>query len=182
MRPNFPDLWRGAGTGARHYRRRIRGADAIQEGAETVPTVPGTISISRRAGGRFRCRHRRERNDAVCARRARTRGELGATTAIVACSPPPAEMLAAADIAIVPVTGPEVVTGSTRMKAGTATKMVLNAISTGSMIRLGKTYGNLMVDLQATNNKLRDRGANLMEVCEVNRNAARDLRDGEAAK
>ena len=64
------------------------------------------------------------------------------------------ETLAAADLAILPITGPEVVTGSTRMKAGTATKLVLNTITTGAMIRLGKTYGNLMVDLKATNAKL----------------------------
>jgi N-acetylmuramic acid 6-phosphate etherase len=74
---------------------------------------------------------------------------LGAHTAILACSPPPAELVTLVDVAIVPVTGPEVVTGSTRMKAGTATKMVLNMITTGAMIRLGKTYGNLMVDLRA---------------------------------
>lgn len=59
-----------------------------------------------------------------------------------------------ADLSIAPVVGPEVVSGSTRMKAGTATKMVLNMLSTGAMVRLGKTYGNLMVDLQATNTKL----------------------------
>lgn len=101
---------------------------------------------------------------------------LGARTAIVACSPPPAEMLDAADVAIVPVVGPEVVTGSTRLKAGTATKLVLNTITTGAMIRLGKTYGNLMVDLRATNLKLVDRSERiLMEVCGVERDAARRL-------
>jgi N-acetylmuramic acid 6-phosphate etherase len=101
---------------------------------------------------------------------------LGAKTVILACSPPPAEMLAVADIQIVPVTGPEVVTGSTRMKAGTATKLVLNMISTGAMIRLGKTYGNLMVDLTATNDKLVDRSERIVvEVCGVTREAARAL-------
>ena len=100
----------------------------------------------------------------------------GAATAIVACSPPPAGMLASADIAIVVVTGPEVVTGSTRMKAGTATKLVLNTISTGAMIRLGKTYGNLMVDLRATNDKLTDRSERIVcEVCGVERVEARSL-------
>ena len=88
--------------------------------------------------------------------------ELGALTAILACSPPPREMLAAADLAIVAVTGPEVVTGSTRMKAGTATKLILNTITTGAMIRLGKTYGNLMVDLQASNVKLKDRSERIV--------------------
>lgn len=100
--------------------------------------------------------------------------ELGARTAIVACSPPPAETLAVADLAIVVVTGPEVVTGSTRMKAGTATKLVLNTITTGAMIRLGKTYGNLMVDLQATNAKLKDRSERIVaEVCGISREEAR---------
>jgi N-acetylmuramic acid 6-phosphate etherase len=102
--------------------------------------------------------------------------ERGARTAILACSPPPPETLAVADLAIVPITGPEVVTGSTRMKAGTATKLVLNTISTGAMIRLGKTYGNLMVDLQATNLKLVDRGQRIVvEVCGVTRDEAKSL-------
>lgn len=101
---------------------------------------------------------------------------LGARTAIVACSPPPADTLATADIAIVVLTGPEAVTGSTRMKAGTATKLVLNTITTGAMIRLGKTYGNLMVDLQASNAKLRDRAERIVcEVCGVSAADARDL-------
>ena len=100
--------------------------------------------------------------------------ELGALTAILACSPPPREMLAAADLAIVAVTGPEVVTGSTRMKAGTATKLILNTITTGAMIRLGKTYGNLMVDLQASNVKLKDRSERIVaEVGGVSRDQAR---------
>jgi N-acetylmuramic acid 6-phosphate etherase len=68
------------------------------------------------------------------------------------------------------------VTGSTRMKAGTATKLVLNTITTGAMIRLGKTYGNLMVDLRATNNKLIDRSQRIvMEVTGVSRDEAAKL-------
>ena len=103
-------------------------------------------------------------------RRAR---ELGARTGIIACSPPPTDLLDQVDIAIVPIVGPEVVTGSTRMKAGSATKLVLNMITTGAMIRLGKTYGNLMVDLRATNNKLKDRSARIVvEVCGVSREEA----------
>ena len=106
-------------------------------------------------------------------RRAR---ELEARTAMVACSPPPEEALRGVDLAIVPLVGPEVVTGSTRLKAGTATKLVLNTITTGAMIRLGKTFGNLMVDLRATNAKLRDRSERmLMEVCDVSRSNARAL-------
>jgi len=101
---------------------------------------------------------------------------IGARTGLVACSPPPPETLAVTDILIQPVTGPEVVTGSTRMKAGTATKLVLNTITTGAMIRLGKTFGNLMVDLRATNEKLRDRSERIMmEVCDVDRAKAREL-------
>jgi N-acetylmuramic acid 6-phosphate etherase len=100
--------------------------------------------------------------------------ERGATTALVACSPPPADTLAQTDIAIVPVTGPEVVTGSTRLKAGTATKLVLNMLTTGAMIRIGKTYGNLMVDLKATNVKLKDRSERIViEVTGASRDEAR---------
>ena len=112
-------------------------------------------------------------------RRAR---ELGATTALVACSPPPPEMLAHADVAVVPVTGPEVLTGSTRLKAGTATKMVLNIVTTGAMIRVGKAYGNLMVDLRATNAKLADRSERIVaEVCGVGRDDARRRAAGARA-
>ena len=101
---------------------------------------------------------------------------VGASTGLVACSPPPPDTLDVVDILVLPITGPEVVTGSTRMKAGTATKLVLNMITTGAMIRLGKTFGNLMVDLRATNNKLKDRSERiLMEVCEVDRERARAL-------
>jgi N-acetylmuramic acid 6-phosphate etherase len=81
---------------------------------------------------------------------------LGCGTIFFTCSPT-ALGAVAADVKIAPEVGPEVITGSTRMKAGTATKLVLNMISTGVMIRLGKTCGNLMVDLQPRNAKLRDR-------------------------
>ena len=106
-------------------------------------------------------------------RRAR---ERGAHTGMVACSALSQDVLDISDVAIVPIVGPEAVTGSTRMKAGTATKLVLNMITTGAMIRLGKTYGNLMVDLRATNNKLKDRSQRIViEVCGVTRERARDL-------
>jgi len=105
-------------------------------------------------------------------------GERGAATGFVLCTPPSAEHLRRYDVLIAPLVGPEVVTGSTRMKAGTATKMVLNTISTGAMIRLGKVFGNLMVDLRATNLKLQDRGERiLMEMCELDRSSARQLLD-----
>lgn len=86
---------------------------------------------------------------------------VGALTIGLACSAgsPLSERV---DVMIAPVVGPEVVTGSTRLKAGTAQKMVLNMLTTGAMIRLGKTYGNLMVDLQATNAKLRQRAIRIV--------------------
>lgn len=80
----------------------------------------------------------------------------GAKTVAVACTEG-AEIAAFADVAIVLLVGPEVLSGSTRLKAGTATKMALNMISTGAMVGIGKTFGNLMVDLRATNAKLRAR-------------------------
>ena len=91
-------------------------------------------------------------------RRAR---ELGAATIAVACSPG-SSLEAACDLAIVPLPGPEVVAGSTRLKAGTAQKLVLNMLSTLTMVQLGKVYGNLMVDVQATNEKLRRRAARIV--------------------
>lgn len=66
------------------------------------------------------------------------------------------------DLVIAPVVGPEIISGSTRMKAGTATKMVLNMLSTGAMVRQGKTFGNLMVDLRATNTKLNARAKRIV--------------------
>lgn len=105
--------------------------------------------------------------------RAKTRG---ARTVILACTPVSDDLLAGVDEAIIAIVGPEVVTGSTRLKAGTATKMILNMITTGAMIRIGKTYGNLMVDLRATNQKLRDRSERIVvEVAGVSREEARAL-------
>ena len=87
---------------------------------------------------------------------------LGAHTVFLSCSEPPALMRDTCDVCITILVGPEVVTGSTRMKAGTATKLALNTITTGAMVRLGKVYGNLMVDLQATNDKLVDRSERIL--------------------
>ena len=104
---------------------------------------------------------------------------LGATTGMIACTALPPAILDAIDIPIVIVVGPEVVTGSTRMKSGTATKLALNIISTGAMIRIGKTFGNLMVDLRATNAKLVDRSERIVaEICGVTRHEAHDLLTG----
>ena len=87
--------------------------------------------------------------------------EIGATTIGFACNDESA-LIPLSDIMIAPVVGPEVITGSTRLKAGTATKMVLNMLTTGTMVRIGKTFGNLMVDLTATNEKLRDRSQRIV--------------------
>lgn len=90
--------------------------------------------------------------------------EIGALTVAVTCNSD-SEVSKAAKISIAPVVGPEVVTGSTRLKSGTAQKLVLNMLSTGVMIKLGKVYGNLMVDVRATNAKLVERAKKI--VCEA---------------
>lgn len=87
----------------------------------------------------------------------------GAGTVFLTCVPPSdAPIAREVDVVIAPLTGPEVITGSTRMKAGTATKLVLNMVTTAAMVRFGKTYGNLMVDLQVTAAKLEDRGRRIL--------------------
>ncbi|AIX72343.1 MAG: N-acetylmuramic acid 6-phosphate etherase [Mixta calida] len=85
----------------------------------------------------------------------------GATTVALTCNPD-SEMARVAHIALTPVVGPEVVTGSSRLKAGTAQKLVLNMLTTGAMIRSGKVFGNLMVDVEATNQKLVQRQINIV--------------------
>ena len=99
----------------------------------------------------------------------------GAATVLVSCNPKPG-MRAAADVVIAPAPGPEVLAGSTRLKAGTATKLVLNTLTTASMARLGKVYGNRMVDLQPRSRKLEERALRLvMELGRVSRSRARRL-------
>ncbi|HEX2217714.1 MAG TPA: N-acetylmuramic acid 6-phosphate etherase [Gemmatimonadales bacterium] len=101
---------------------------------------------------------------------------LGAATAIVTCAEPPKLLRETCDVCILVAVGPEVVTGSTRMKAGTATKLVLNTLTTAAMIRVGKTYGNLMVDLRAWNDKLIDRSERIvMETTGLPREEARGV-------
>ncbi|CAK7207450.1 hypothetical protein SEUCBS139899_010260 [Sporothrix eucalyptigena] len=97
----------------------------------------------------------------------------GAATIGLACVKP-SRMRGLCDVLIECVTGPEVLTGSTRLKAGTATKMILNMISTGSQVRTGKTFGNLMIDLQMSNEKLRDRARRVLRTV-VSPDAARDV-------
>ncbi len=87
--------------------------------------------------------------------------ELGALTIGISCTPD-SELSRAVKIAITPLVGPEVIAGSTRMKAGTATKLVLNMLSTAVMIRLGYVYGNLMVNVEPKNSKLADRAKRII--------------------
>lgn len=90
---------------------------------------------------------------------------IGAKTIFLCCTPPADNLKVFVDVFIAPVVGPEIITGSTRLKTGTATKLVLNMLTTVSMIQIGKVYNNLMVDIQASNAKLIDRGARIiMEV------------------
>ena len=101
--------------------------------------------------------------------------QRGALTIGLSCVPNSA-LAQAADIAIAPATGPEVLTGSTRMKAGTATKLVLNMLSTGVMVRTGDTYGNLMVNVRPTNAKLVDRAERIIAAAaNVDRTTAAQL-------
>lgn len=100
--------------------------------------------------------------------------ERGANTIYVVTNPKPF-LMTEVDTIIHADTGPEVITGSTRMKAGTATKMILNMISTATMVKLGKVYGNLMVDLMAVNKKLIDRGARIiMQLTDLDYDKARE--------
>jgi len=118
--------------------REVKSDDAIV-GIAASGTTPYTVAAVRRAN------------------------MLGALT--VGITPVPGSPLAReVDIAIVPQTGPEVIMGSTRMKSGTAQKMVLNTISTGVMVRLGRVYSNLMIDMPATNEKLRSRAVRMIEL------------------
>jgi N-acetylmuramic acid 6-phosphate etherase len=101
--------------------------------------------------------------------------QIGAATIFITCAPQSKKYIPA-DIIINPVVGPEVIAGSTRLKAGTATKLVLNTLTTAAMIKAGKVYGNLMVDLRATSEKLQDRSERIiMETTGLSRPAARKL-------
>jgi N-acetylmuramic acid 6-phosphate etherase len=88
---------------------------------------------------------------------------VGAKIVFVTCVPR-TELQTFVDLTIAPAVGPEVIAGSTRLKAGTATKMVLNMLTTAAMVRVGKTYGNLMVDVQTTSQKLKDRARRILTI------------------
>jgi len=129
-----------------------------------------------REGGRLAIKKNRiTKNDVVCGIAASRRTpfvlsaleqakRIGARTVYLTCNPSSKAPLPKVDVLIAPVVGPEIVTGSTRMKAGTATKMVLNMLTTASMVRMGKTYGNLMVDLRATSQKLVERSKRVIMI------------------
>lgn len=100
---------------------------------------------------------------------------IGAKTIFLSCVPPAARLKSLVDIFITPVVGPELITGSTRLKAGTATKLALNMLTTISMIRTGRVYNNLMVDIQSSNAKMIERGTRIiMEVTGADYEAARN--------
>ncbi|MHC4607166.1 MAG: N-acetylmuramic acid 6-phosphate etherase [Planctomycetota bacterium] len=125
-----------AADGARRIRRRARKGDAVVGIAASgvTPFVHGALGAARKRG---------------------------AATILVTCNRKGLPRRAA-DVVIAPVVGPEVVTGSTRLKAGTATKLVLNRLTVATMVRLGKVHGNLMVDLQPKSAKLRDRACRIV--------------------
>lgn len=126
-------------AGERALARRVRKGDAVVgvSASSVTPFVRGALPKAR---------------------------EKGARTILLTCIPSKSFALEEVfvDVLITPIVGPEVLTGSTRLKAGTATKMVLNMLSTGSMVLLGKTYGNLMVDLKPLSRKLRDRAVRIV--------------------
>jgi N-acetylmuramic acid 6-phosphate etherase len=168
-----PDMIQGVIAGG--YEALLR----AQEGAEDHPEDGGQAMEDRQVGP----------NDFVLGiaasgttpyvhgalQRAKARG---ARTGFLLCTHPSEKLLKEHDVVIALLVGPEVITGSTRMKAGTATKMVLNMLSTGAMVQTGKVYGNLMVDLQVTCQKLQDRGERiLVDVTGVSREEAVELLD-----
>lgn len=108
--------------------------------------------------------------------------QRGATTIMMACVPA-AQVPAPVDLDIRLPVGPELLAGSTRLKAGTVTKMALNILSTGAMVRLGKVYGNRMVDVAVTNSKLRDRALRILcDLTDLDRDAAAELLDRSGQK
>ncbi|MCC6264291.1 MAG: N-acetylmuramic acid 6-phosphate etherase [Bryobacterales bacterium] len=165
-----PDLVTGfvaGGDGA--LRRSVEGAEDLPEqGAEDLEAYgfeSGDVLVGIATSGR---------TPYVVGAMQRARALRGTVVALACTSG--AEISQHADIAIEVLCGPEVITGSTRMKAGTATKMVLNMLSTGAMVKLGHVYGNLMVNVQQTNEKLRDRARRIVEqALEVSPEEARQL-------
>ncbi len=174
MPPTFgidPEMVQGVIAGG--YAALVR----AQEGAEDYPKAGAAALDEREVDGRDFVLGIATSGSTPFVHGALARArEVGARTGFLLCTYPTLELTEAHDVVIAPLVGPEVITGSTRMKAGTATKLVLNTITTGAMVLLGKVYGNLMVDLQVTCQKLQDRGERiLMETLSVQREEARQL-------
>jgi len=153
-----PDMVQGiiAGGDAAMFRAQEGAEDSADGGANAIDdkSIGGKdVVIGIAAGGTTPFVH-------GALGRARDRGAKTIFLTCIAPFPDEPEV----DLVIRPLTGPEVITGSTRLKAGTATKLVLNMITTLTMVQLGKVYENLMVDLRATNNKLRDRAARIVSM------------------
>ena len=151
-----PELVQGviAGGEAAMFRAQEGAEDKAEGGAAAVDAKnvgPRDVVMGIAAGGTTPFVHGALRRAA----------ERGAKTVFLSCVQA-VEGEPEVDVVIRPLTGPEVVTGSTRLKAGTATKLVLNTVSTLAMVQLGKVYGNLMVDLRASNQKLWDRGGRII--------------------
>lgn len=151
--PNMVQGLMAGGEGAM-FKAKEGAEDSAEEGGALMDTKevgPNDVVMGIAAGGTTPFVHGALRNAAA----------RGAKTVFLSCvQPVPNEPKV--DVVIRPLTGPEVITGSTRLKAGTATKLVLNTISTVAMVRMNKVYQNLMVDLRATNVKLWDRGARII--------------------
>ena len=161
MPPTFgtdPLLVQAIMAGGKHaiFRAKEGAEDNYEEGARSVNRISPTkkdVIIGVSASGMT-----------PFVRGALTRGrQAGSRVMFVTCDPR-TELQTFVDLTIAPAVGPEVIAGSTRLKAGTATKMVLNMLTTGAMILLGKTYGNLMVDVQMGSEKLRDRARRILHI------------------
>ncbi|MDH6119339.1 N-acetylmuramic acid 6-phosphate etherase [Kitasatospora sp. GAS204B] len=167
------------GVGEEHFVAHLAGghrtAAVAREGAEDEPPDPAErqpaderdLAIGITAGG----------GTPYVTAALRAARAVGATTALLSGNPH-APAAAFADLHVLLDTGPEVVTGSTRMKAGTAQKLALNAFSTALMVRSGRTWSNLMITASAANTKLRERAVrNLMTACQVSRHQAEEALD-----
>jgi N-acetylmuramic acid 6-phosphate etherase len=161
MPPTFgtdPLLVQAIMAGGKHaiFRAKEGAEDNYEEGARSVNRITPTkkdVIVGVSASGMT-----------PFVRGALTRGrQAGSRVVFVTCDPR-TELQTFVDLTIAPAVGPEVIAGSTRLKAGTATKLVLNMLTTGAMILLGKTYGNLMVDVQMGSEKLRDRARRILHI------------------
>jgi N-acetylmuramic acid 6-phosphate etherase len=161
MPPTFgtnPDLVQAVMAGGRHALVRAREGveDNYEEGARSINRLRPTkkdvvIGVSASGITQF-------------VRGALTRARRAGSKIIFVTCDPRTELQTFVDLIIAPAVGPEVIAGSTRLKAGTATKMVLNMLTTASMVRIGKTFGNLMVDVQTGSEKLRDRARRIITI------------------